>query len=250
MTALSASVVQPGYTGLNNTTTRPGSLSGRGQCGRTFQRYTPCRRPVQPADLRVISGEVTSSSKDRAKSVRTIPAWSDRERILDKLIMTQGYNRELGRPFRRTVYNLDDWKKHRQENRHLKHLGSLPRSEVIAGLIPPTLLCAASASLVCAFETAREVYPTTVGLLPSLLIDSLPFELTSAALGLLLVFRTEASYARWLDARKLLTSVQGTSANAARSAVVWFNKEDQDLSAAFVRWSKAFFKTLQVRTHP
>eukprot|EP00242_Pyramimonas_sp_CCMP2087_P000933 CAMPEP_0198229422 /NCGR_PEP_ID=MMETSP1445-20131203/114118_1 /TAXON_ID=36898 /ORGANISM="Pyramimonas sp., Strain CCMP2087" /LENGTH=374 /DNA_ID=CAMNT_0043909885 /DNA_START=881 /DNA_END=2005 /DNA_ORIENTATION=+ len=159
--------------------------------------------------------------------------------------MTQGYNRELGRPFRRTVYSINDWKQHRQEDRHLKHLGTLTKSEVLSGLLPPTFLCAASASLVCAFETAREVYPTTAGLLPSLLVDSLPFELTSSALGLLLVFRTEASYARWLDARKLLSSVQASSACAARSAVVWFNNEDQDLSAAFVRWSKAFFKTLQ-----
>ena len=40
-----------------------------------------------------------------------------------------------------------------------------------------------------------------VGLLPENGSQS-PFGLTSFALSLLLVFRTNASYARWLDARK------------------------------------------------
>lgn len=51
----------------------------------------------------------------------------------------------------------------------------------------------------------------------SLVVESSePFNLTSFALSLLLVFRTNASYARWVDARKLWGGVVNRSRDVTR----------------------------------
>lgn len=50
-----------------------------------------------------------------------------------------------------------------------------------------------------------------------LVVDSSePFNLTSFALSLLLVFRTNASYARWLDARKAWAGIVDRSRDIVR----------------------------------
>ena len=51
----------------------------------------------------------------------------------------------------------------------------------------------------------------------SLVVESSePFNLTSFALSLLLVFRTNASYARWVDARTLWGGVVNRSRDVVR----------------------------------
>ena len=69
------------------------------------------------------------------------------------------------------------------------------------GLAAPMLYVMGVATAVCAYEAAVQG-----GLLPAWLPDlelrtKEPFTLTSFALSLLLVFRTNASYSRWRDAR-------------------------------------------------
>lgn len=171
-------------------------------------------------------------------------AWNRRDRTLDEIIKRPDYTREMGRPYRRTVYVIEDWEFHRDGRRHLKNLRTFPKSEVLNGLLEPSFLCVGSSVFVCVYETLRETQPN-FQVLPSLCVDALPFELTSSALGLLLVFRTEASYARWLDARKALAAVSASCRDAGRQAITWFHKEDELLAQAFVRWTKAYSKTLQ-----
>lgn len=66
----------------------------------------------------------------------------------------------------------------------------MARSRILAGLAQPLAAAGAVAALVCAYEGALEsgALPAAAHL-PSLLLPALPFEITSSALSLLLVFR-------------------------------------------------------------
>jgi predicted membrane chloride channel (bestrophin family) len=56
---------------------------------------------------------------------------------------------------------------------------------------------------------------------PELSLPALPFTLSSPALGLLLVFRTNASYGRWLEARTLWARIVSNANNIVRMAVTF-----------------------------
>ena len=56
---------------------------------------------------------------------------------------------------------------------------------------------------------------------PRLSLPTLPFTLASPALGLLLVFRTNASYVRWSEARKLWGTISSHSRNVVRMASMY-----------------------------
>ena len=43
------------------------------------------------------------------------------------------------RKFRQNVFSASDWKNHRSVGRYLRHLGSMPSSRILRGLIAPTL---------------------------------------------------------------------------------------------------------------
>ena len=58
-----------------------------------------------------------------------------------------------------------------------------------------------------------------IGQLPSLCLEAdQAFNLTSFALSLLLVFRTNTSYSRWLDARKVWGGILNRSRDLVRQA--------------------------------
>jgi len=59
-------------------------------------------------------------------------------------------------------------------------------------------------------------------------LPALPFTMASPALGLLLVFRTNSSYQRWLEARKAWGRIVSHSRNIVRQAAVWLEAEDPD----------------------
>jgi len=72
--------------------------------------------------------------------------------------------------------------------------------------------------------------------------DSIPttvHSLVGVALGLLLVFRTNTSYDRFWEGRKLWGSIVNESRNLARSCTVYL-KGDPELSKACVRWTIAW----------
>eukprot|EP00877_Chromochloris_zofingiensis_P009929 jgi/Chrzof1/518/Cz01g18220.t1 len=73
-----------------------------------------------------------------------------------------------------------------------------------------------------------------------------PFNLTSFALSLLLVFRTNSSYARWLEARTLWGSLVNRCRNLIRQVLMFIPPEEMALRAALVRWTIAFPKSLKV----
>jgi putative membrane protein len=72
-----------------------------------------------------------------------------------------------------------------------------------------------------------------------LAISSLAHTLIGVALGLLLVFRTNSSYDRFWEGRKLWGSIVNESRNLARLATVHL-AGDAELMKATVRWTAAF----------
>lgn len=63
--------------------------------------------------------------------------------------------------------------------------------------------------------------------------------LVGASLGLLLVFRTNASYDRFWEGRKLWGSIVNESRNLARQAATWM-AVDRDLARQVIWWTVAF----------
>ena len=61
-----------------------------------------------------------------------------------------------------------------------------------------------------------------------------PFEQTSLALSLLLVFRTDASYARWMEALALWADVRSTCTDLINDAAAWVG--DERLRDLVVDW--------------
>ncbi|XP_044983274.1 UPF0187 protein At3g61320, chloroplastic-like [Hordeum vulgare subsp. vulgare] len=94
----------------------------------------------------------------------------------------------------RPLYTHEQWREHRSSLRHLRHLLSSLSSRVILSLVPPVSAFTAFAAAVATYNTLAPDYALTA--------SSLPYQLTAPALALLLVFRTEASYARFDEGRK------------------------------------------------
>lgn len=73
----------------------------------------------------------------------------------------------------------------------------------------------------------------------SLAIDITPYEVVGAALGLILVLRTNAGYDRWWEGRKLWGGIVNQSRNLAVSALA-YGPADPEWRGAVVRWTIAF----------
>lgn len=107
----------------------------------------------------------------------------------------------------RPLYTHEQWREHRSSLRHLRHLLSSLSSRVILSLVPPVSAFTAFAAAVAAYNTLVPDYALTA--------SSLPYQLTAPALALLLVFRTEASYARFDEGRKAWMRVLAGAAELA-----------------------------------
>ncbi|XP_062209539.1 voltage-dependent chloride channel 1, chloroplastic-like [Phragmites australis] len=108
---------------------------------------------------------------------------------------------------RRPLYNHASWRDHRSSRRHLRHLLSSLSSRVILSLVPPVSAFTAFATAIATYNTLLPAYALTA--------SPLPYQLTAPALALLLVFRTEASYARFDEGRKAWMRVLAGAADLA-----------------------------------
>lgn len=77
-----------------------------------------------------------------------------------------------------------------------------------------------------------------------------PLTITSFALSLLLVFRTNSSYARFAEARALWGMVLNRSRDLARQCVSFYPTSEWDAKATFVRWTISFSKCLLCHLRP
>ncbi|GBG67644.1 hypothetical protein CBR_g772 [Chara braunii] len=121
---------------------------------------------------------------------------------------------------RGTVYDGNDWKKHRSSRRHCDSLKSMMSSRDVLGVARPVFLMTMVAMVVATWNELVQI-----GLLPRwmpiLQAAPITLQLTSASLALLLVFRTNAAYARFDEARRTWGGFIGRVRDLTRQALAW-----------------------------
>lgn len=138
----------------------------------------------------------------------------------------------------RVVFNAERWRKHRSGSRFSRALLTMPQSYVIQHVVNPVIAISLSTAVLCA---AQLYIGTDVFNLPTSL-----FSLSAPSLGLLLVFRTNASYERWDGARKMIGLVKNRSEDLVRQVCVRFPEDRPDLKEQMLRYIQAFFFSLKV----
>lgn len=139
---------------------------------------------------------------------------------------------ETSRKYRRTVFRHKDWVAHRSSSsRILDNLQSIFFSGVFRQLRPQVSAVTSVAAAVLVWNylaTTSTGLPTDQLGLKVLTLPNLPFTLSSPALGLLLVFRTNAAYFRWMSGRDAWSRMIVHSKNLVRMTSV-FSTDDETL---------------------
>ncbi|KAJ9511283.1 hypothetical protein QJQ45_017130 [Haematococcus lacustris] len=170
------------------------------------------------------------------------------EAVLSHPEVDKDSEKEAARRSRRTMFNLADWRRHRSNSRHLHHITTIMESGVVKAIVAP-VLCATMLSAVLAFynwciATQPPWLPAWLPPPPAIAIE--PIQLTSFALSLLLVFRTNASYARWEEARRKFGTITTTARDIARQAFSWLPMSAVDAKATLARWLVALARCCMV----
>ena len=149
----------------------------------------------------------------------------------DKRETTRGSEyKESSRQYRRTVFMHKEWEDHRSTNRFINSLTTTLESGVLKGRQDEVVAITAFATFVVVWNLIAGGW-TGIGMvkhdaiIPYLPVLALPlssFTLTGSSLGLLLVFRTNAAYARWDDARKQWGSIINQCRSLVRQANTFF----------------------------
>lgn len=147
--------------------------------------------------------------------------------------------------YRRTVFTHEDWFKHRSTDRYKRHITGFVGSRIVRSLAWPVGFVVFNSTILVIYESLREghVLPPWC---PGLVLSSAePFTLTSLTLSLLLVFRTNASYARWADARKIWGGVVNRTRDIVRQGLTWVSPEKEEMKDMLQRWAIAYPRALK-----
>ncbi|KAK9904842.1 hypothetical protein WJX75_003620 [Coccomyxa subellipsoidea] len=151
--------------------------------------------------------------------------------------------KEESRKYRRVVFTYDDWVAHRSTTRYSRHLSGIVDSRIFRGLLPTLTAVMMVATFVSVYETLREAGIVIPHDWVGLTVEAgQAFNLTSFALSLLLVFRTNESYSRWLEARKAWSNILVRSRDFARQGLSWLS-EDKQREDMLQRWTIAFVRS-------
>ena len=211
----------------------------------TAKRINACRHLKRanlqsPGPLQKLysTGEMTNSipGERKAANARKSFSFGFLDETLKNLLYT---DKESNRKFRRTVFTKHNWQRHRSSNRYFQELRNMPKSVILRGLGVQTLVVTFFSLLIVSYntlvETKRFSFP-----LPLLSFPALPFALTSSSLGLLLVFRTNAAYSRWKDARVSWALISARSFDLMRQSILWM--PSSSCKSRIVRYTTAFAK--------
>lgn len=183
------------------------------------------------------TSESAGSSSDR-KSLPTKKPFiiGSMEETLNGLLYT---DKESNRKFRRTIFTKHNWQRHRSSNRYFNELRNMPKSVILRGLGVQTLAVTLFSLLIVSYNTIVEMkkFPFPM---PLFSFPALPFALTSSSLGLLLVFRTNAAYSRWKDARISWAVISARSFDLMRQGMIWI--PNTSVKSKLVRYTVAFAK--------
>jgi len=162
---------------------------------------------------------------------------------------------EESRKYRRTVYTHDDWVKHRSPDRFVRNAISIITSGIYKNIAKEVLFVTAIATVLVVGNSITGSYQDFSGvthdgllkdtIIPSLSLPMTPFSLSSASLGLLLVFRTNTGYQRWDEARKNWGMNINHTRDLVRMGASWYDsrgvskeQRDEDLNVlALATWS-------------
>ncbi|KAL4856957.1 hypothetical protein ACK3TF_002657 [Chlorella vulgaris] len=208
-------------------------------------RLASVQRPLNALRSRCYHGP--SKLSNRVVRVYAAAATDDSIQPSPPPLLTDA-RKEYNRQFQRPVFDFERWKTHRSSSRYLRHVLGMRDSKIILGLAPPLFY-------VMTLTTAVAVYGTlaqdgVVPALPDLKFASAPFGLTSFALSLLLVFRTNTSYQRWDEARKMWGSMVNRSRDFTRQALGYVPESQPELRSMLVRWSAAYPRALMCHLRP
>jgi len=155
--------------------------------------------------------------------------------------VTETYG-EGSRKYRRTVYTHNEWVKHRSSDRFVSNLTTLTGSGIYKNIGKEVLATTSVAAFVWAWNFVSGGYEDFSGVMHDPLIASkwateigLPltiFTTLSPSLGLLLVFRTNASYNRWDEARKFWGLNINHTRDLNRMATAWYGNDSSPGSAS------------------
>lgn len=159
---------------------------------------------------------------------------------------------EAARKYFRTVYDFPQWEKHRKQTRLIDRLLTIPQSHVLTNIGPSLAWVTGVSGLLVGY-----MYAYDSGILP----DGFPtmaanpsaqafISTTSIALSLLLVFRTNTSYARWDEARKMWGGLLNRSRDLMRQGVTMIPAGDTEAKKALARWTTAFSRVLRIHFQP
>ncbi|KAH1068130.1 hypothetical protein GLYMA_03G010800v4 [Glycine max] len=163
----------------------------------------PSWKPAKPTiSASLPPGPTSGPAQTLISLLRSIPDWADAVQ-------------ERGMQKKRALYTHQNWRDHRSSLRHLRHVFSSLSSRVILSLVPPVLFFTAFSAAIAAYNEALLLH-LLPEFLPLLRTSSLPYQLTAPALALLLVFRTEASYSRFVEGKKAWTNVIAGTHDFAR----------------------------------
>jgi len=113
------------------------------------------------------------------------------------------------------VFDFDYWANHRSTDRYLFALLSLPASRIIRSLQGPLIVTLAIAIATCANHEL--VHSGTIpAYLEIPVVKPVAINLTAFALSLLLVFRTNSSYGRFVEARIMWGTLLNRTRDIAR----------------------------------
>ncbi len=149
-----------------------------------------------------------------------------------KLVEKIDIHKENSRELRRTVFTDEDWVKFRSSDRIFQNIRTTFNSILIQGLWLEIAAVTATALLVYGSNYAimagmfEPGIPATEDSL--IFLPALPFQLSSSALGLLLVFRTNTVYMRWNSARLSWEAVQNHCNNIARQGMAYLKPVDKE----------------------
>lgn len=210
---------------------------------------SPCLKGgVAPLRARHLAARATISSAKalRAKKAGTAVHCARAPMNIRSESMIESMDREYkedSRKFRRNVYDAELWKRHRSSGRYLRHISTMFASSNIKGQFPVVAFFAGAAFVYCYINNyAPESLHFT--------LSATPFNVTASALSLLLVFRTNASYDRWWEARKIWGALLNRSRDFVRQGLTWFDDGDMQLKAQLTRYMIAFAVALKVHLRP
>ena len=131
---------------------------------------------------------------------------------------------------RKTVFSPHDWTHFRRSGRVFWNLMTMFRSGIIKGLwleigsVTLVALIVFLANLLIRTGALRPLLPPTA----MLALPAMPFQLTSPALGLLLVFRTNTVNTRWRQARMAWERIESVCCSVARQGMAYLELADKE----------------------